>query len=168
MKNLFFVWFVFVGIYCRSQTVMTNEEWKLYKPKGDSKEIAAFIKSADRITKNTRGKTSVIADDRISQLVERHVFINDSLSIINGYRTQLFSISGVNSKTKAEEVKANFIRLYPEYTVRLDFFSPNFKVRAGAFRTKLEALHFQNMIHENFPDCYVVSDNINLSELEKK
>ena len=131
--------------------------------------VPDFIDTTTKsIQPKEEGKITIIADDRINHLIERHVALNDSLGEISGYRIQLFSISGVNSKIKAEEVKANFIRLYPEVPVKLIFISPNFKVQGGAFRTKLEALEFQNTIKVDFPDGYIIPDNIKSEEFQAK
>ena len=69
-------------------------------------------------------------------------------------------------KKIANAIKANFLRLYPEYSAYLDWESPNFKVRVGDFKLKLDAMLFWKQIKDFFPKSYVVRDEINLFKQE--
>lgn len=46
--------------------------------------------------------------------------------------------------------------------------SPNYKIRVGDFRSKLDAEKFQRKIDELFPYAFIVRDNINFPSLEKE
>ncbi len=109
-----------------------------------------------------QGTVEIIEDEKISKLVAKHIQINDSLGTIPGYRLQLFFTSGVNGKKLAQEVETEFIKKYPEIKAYLLWDSPNYKVRVGDFRTRLEALKFQDDIKTDFPNAYIVQDDIKL------
>ncbi len=111
------------------------------------------------------GTVEIVQDEKIKKLVARHIAINDSLGTIHGYRLQLFFTSGVNGKKMAQEVQSEFIRKYPGTESYLVWDSPNYKVRVGDFRTRLDALKFQEEIKVNFPNAYIVSDEINLPKM---
>lgn len=112
-----------------------------------------------------QGTIEIAQDEKITKLVEKHIRINDSLGTIPGYRIQLFFTSGVHGRKFAQEVETDFMNKYPDMKVYLLWDSPNYKVRAGDFRTRLDALKFQDEIKNDFPGAFIVPDEINLPEL---
>ena len=106
------------------------------------------------------GKKEVIQDSRIDELVEKHIKVNEIANTIPGFRINIFFQSGNNSKTNANQAKTNFITKYPEVEAYVVFDEPNFKVKVGDFRTRMEARGFVEKIKANFPDAFVIKDNI--------
>lgn len=72
------------------------------------------------------------------------------------FRVQLTSESGTGSQLRANEVKARYVANHKGYNVYLIWEAPNFKVRVGDFRTKLEAAAYWKQLREEFPSSYVV------------
>jgi hypothetical protein len=107
----------------------------------------------------TAGKIEIVQDSRIGSLVEKHRLIaqNDK---IHGWRIQIFFDSGTNSKNRAFAKKGLFLAKYPETGSYLTFQSPNYKVRVGDFRSRLDAEGFRQRIQGDFPDAFVVRDEI--------
>jgi len=83
------------------------------------------------------GKTEIIQDSRIDMLVSKHIQVNQALKTMDGFRIQLFSDSGNNSKTRAQAALDEFVARHPGMAGYLSFKSPNYQVRIGDFRTKL-------------------------------
>lgn len=111
--------------------------------------------------KGQHGGTVVFLEDpRINSLVEKHKYLN-SKEKIYGWRIQIFFDSGNNSKSRAFSKKGLFMTLYPGTGVYLTFQSPYYKVRAGDFRTRMDAEGFKQRILSEFPDAFVVKDEIN-------
>ena len=81
---------------------------------------------------------------------------------IKGYRVQ---IHFGTEKNKAKEIKSKFLAKYPDVKVYDMFEPPYFKVRAGDFRTKLEAYKFLKEIQEDFPGSFIIADEIELPQL---
>lgn len=46
------------------------------------------------------------------------------------------------------------------------FQTPNFKVRVGDFRTKVEATKFLLELKQDFPEAFIVEDKIKLPEIQ--
>jgi hypothetical protein len=97
----------------------------------------------------------------VAQLVERQqeyvaAFSGKSM----GYRLQLFFSSGSNSREQANRVRGEFISRYPKMSVYVVFKEPNFQVLAGDFRTRAEAVGFLREIEAQFPQSFVVKDEI--------
>ncbi|MEI6821299.1 MAG: SPOR domain-containing protein [Bacteroidota bacterium] len=106
------------------------------------------------------GKKEVVQDSRIDELVEKHIKVNEIANTIPGFRINIFFQSGNNSKTNANQAKTNFITKYPEVEAYVVFDEPNFKVKVGDFRTRMEARGFVEKIKADFPDAFVIKDNI--------
>jgi hypothetical protein len=110
--------------------------------------------------------TGVVCDPRLDQLVMKHIQINQKLKTIDGFRIQLFSDSGANSKARAQAVVDEFQIKYPGTGVYLSFKSPNYKVRIGDFRSKLDAQRFLNEISIDYPNAFIVADPVNIPTTE--
>ena len=111
-------------------------------------------------------KTEIVQDPRIDQLVSKHIKVNQELVTMDGFRIQLFSDSGNNSKTRAQALQEELMVKYPETGVYLTFKSPNYKIRLGDFRTKLDAQRILNQIAVDYPNAFIVSDQINLPKTD--
>ena len=122
------------------------------------KPLCSNAQSPDSVTV----KTEIIQDQRIDLLIQKHIQINQILKTIDGFRIQVFSDSGNNSKTKALAVYDEFMGKYPSTGVYLTFKSPNYKVRVGDFRTRLDAQRFLNEIQAEYPNAFIITDQINL------
>lgn len=101
----------------------------------------------------------VVGDEAVGQMVEKHVELSSKVKTIPGYRVQIASFSGTSSKTLAFDMRDRFLTDYPTTTAYIVFDEPNFKVKVGDFRTRLEAYAFLQEIKE-FYKGYIVKDNI--------
>ena len=112
--------------------------------------------------KDKKGEIEIIADQKIKNLVERHKLLNESKMSTPGYRVQLYSGS---QRAKANETKDEFSKLFPDIESYVFYQQPNFRVRVGDFKTKLEAERFQKTIATLYPSAFIVKDDIKLPEL---
>ncbi|MBE0647960.1 MAG: SPOR domain-containing protein [Bacteroidales bacterium] len=129
--------------------------------------IFCFLFPAVLFAQNSvEGKVKIIQDPAIEQLVQKHIRVNETRDGIPGYRIQIFFDSGANSRTKATMVCEEFRRLYPSTGIYLNFIAPNYKVRAGDFRTRLDATRFLQEVQVDYPSAYVVADQINLPNID--
>ncbi len=108
---------------------------------------------------SAQGRLTVVGDVAVGRMVERHVELNSKVKTIPGYRVQVASFSGVNSKANAFALRDRFTTDYPEVQAYIVFDEPNFKVKVGDFRTRLEAYAFLQEIKEVYKG-YVIKDNI--------
>jgi len=112
------------------------------------------------------GEITLIQDDRVDLLVSKHIQINQNREGIDGYRIQIFFDSGNNSKTKAQSIFEGFKAKYPDVKAYLSYKSPNYKVRVGDFRTRLDAHRFLNEVIVEYPNAWIIADMINLPKVE--
>jgi len=118
------------------------------------------LSGLDGLTQISR--VEVICDPSIDELVRRHIQVNQNSGGIPGYRIQIFFDSGTNSKTRGQSAYENFSARYPEVNAYLTFKAPNYKVRVGDFRTRLDAVRFLQEILPDYPGAYVIADKIHL------
>lgn len=79
-----------------------------------------------------------------------------------GFRIQVFFGP---ERQKAQEAKTQLSALYPENQTYLVYQQPNFKVRLGDFKTRLEASRFLQRVQGNYPGAFIVPDEVRLPEL---
>ncbi len=123
-----------------------------------------------RDTTGGKGMVNVHQDPLIRLLVDRDIQISERQhGIKDGYRIQIFSSFGSDSRERSKDVRINFLSEFPEFDpVRVySFYEPPFiKVRVGDYRNRYEALEDYRNIVEVFPDSYIVKTRINYPELK--
>lgn len=114
------------------------------------------------------GKVEILVQDaRITTLVAKHIAFNENRGTIKGFRVQIFFDSGNNSKSRAVTAMNDFKAKYSNVEAYLMFQEPNYKVRVGDFRTRMDAQRLLNVIYEDFPTAFVVKDDeINFPSLD--
>ena len=121
--------------------------------------IGIALPSSFSTLHSAQAQVRVTGDVAVSQMVERHVELSSKVKTIPGYRVQIASFSGATSKTLAFDMRDRFVADYPLVQAYIVFDEPNFKVKVGDFRTRLEAYAFLQEIKE-FYKGYIVKDNI--------
>lgn len=106
-----------------------------------------------------RGTIQIVGDRKVTDLVNTHIEFNERVKTIPGFRIQIASETGSNSKAKAYSVKERFLQEYPEVSAYLVFDEPNFKVKVGDFISKLDAFVFMQKIKSQYP-CTIIKDNV--------
>jgi len=112
----------------------------------------------------TRGTVQVIKDPLIDTLMTRRASLNKGISTggseetTSGYRVQIFFGS---SRQAAYDAQAKFNEEYPEMRTYIIYNEPNFKVRAGDFRTRLEAQKLVQEIRPMFNSLFIIQEKIN-------
>lgn len=82
-----------------------------------------------------RGNIIVNQDSKFEQLLNEKRKINISNSINDGYKIQIFSGESEKAKNTLNEFRQEF----REIDGTIIFFTPNYKVLVGNFRTRIEA-----------------------------
>lgn len=100
----------------------------------------------------------------MSDEIEEYLLFTDSLDRINhskpGFRIQIYSNSGPSAKENAVKEQSKFLNIYQDVDSYTTWSYPNWCVRVGNFRTKLEALEFHLAIRELYPASFIMSDEI--------
>lgn len=112
------------------------------------------------------GNITIIQDQRVDSLLKMHLELNKKNPNISGWRINIFFETGNNSKKLALEAKATFVQSHANVPCYLVFQEPYYKVRVGDYRTQLEAEKFLKQITHEYPNAFVVEDDINYPNLD--
>ncbi len=128
--------------------------------------LTFFVSASFMMAQNMSSGTAVIISDvKIDSLVQLHIDHNTKFPVFPGYRIQIMMAAGNDALDKTEEAKIEFEEKYPDIPVYLTFGAPNYRVRVGDFRTRLEAESFLQRIIRKYPGAWVTQDNINFPRL---
>ncbi|WP_428327756.1 SPOR domain-containing protein [Mucilaginibacter sp.] len=127
----------------------------------------AFFALPNLAAAQTRGKVEVVKDPLIDTLMARRASLNKNNltgeETASGYRVQIFFGS---SRQAAYSAQAKFNQDYPELKTYIIYNEPNFKVRAGDFRTRLEAEKLQKEIAGMFTSLFIIPEKINIPKTD--
>lgn len=104
----------------------------------------------------------LIQDVRLEKLIEKQANLNENKKKISGYRVQIHFGS---QREPAKEIKSKFLAAYPETPAYEIYQQPNYKIRVGDFRTRLEAFRFLKEIQKDFNGSFLITDDINFPPL---
>jgi hypothetical protein len=102
------------------------------------------------------------AEPRVTQLQNKYIELNKLKQSSAGYRIQ---IHFGNEREKAKDIKTKFLQAFPDIPAYDSYQSPNFRVRVGDYRSKLEAAKYLKQISVQFPSSFIVTDNIKYPKL---
>lgn len=102
--------------------------------------------------KNSNNFT-IECSDAIQNLVDKHILQNRKDNCVTGYRIQILSknSSSVDMETLVG-IRDKFEAEHPDLVAYLQYFDPEFKIRIGNFKNRLECLPVLKMLQEEFPD----------------
>lgn len=108
-----------------------------------------------------KGKITVHKDARLENVTQFIGRQKESIegTKIDGYRIQIFFNE---SRSVAQSQKASFMSIYNDQKAYLDYLAPNYRIRVGNFRTKLQAEKFKQELIATYPTCIVIKDKIEL------
>ena len=104
------------------------------------------------------GTVTVVADPRIEELMHSYTLHKQ---VQQGYRVQIF----LGDRKTAEETKRTFLLKYPDTPAYLSWLAPNFRLRVGDLRTRLEAERLLSELKPLHPGAYIVPDEIEMPML---
>jgi hypothetical protein len=115
-----------------------------------------------------RGKVQVVAPPLFDTLLAKRAALNNNVSSGGGsaagysssfgYRVQIYSGS---NRGAAYNAQAKFNKEFPEMRTYIIYREPNFKVRAGDFRSRIEAERMKEQLKVWFPIMFIISEKIN-------
>lgn len=115
---------------------------------------------------NKRGSVAVTVSSDIKEMDKAYSKISKDDPKIQGYTIIIYSESGANSRNNARIKQTDFTNNYPDIVSYLNWNNPNYEIRVGDFRTKLEAERVLMEIKEEYPSAIVKTERIELPVLE--
>lgn len=137
--------------------------------------ILAVLSAAATAAAQTKGKVTIIKDPLIDSLIARRIALNTKKPTVTnpgkpvavsqlGYRVQVFY--GIDRREVFSE-QARFKTLYPRINTYISYKEPNYYLRVGDFRTRLEAQKFMAELKPNFPTLFIFREKINATDLDE-
>ena len=95
-------------------------------------------------------------DPPIGNMMDRYAEANKSREYMDGWRVQVLATP---DRQRLESVKQSFQYRYPSIPADWVHSAPYYKLRAGAFASKLEALRLKYILERDYPGIYLVRDD---------
>lgn len=114
-----------------------------------------------------QGDVQVVKDSRVNALVAKQSKITppEVKPHIEGYRVQLYFDS---DRENINNARSRFISQFPKIDTYVEFKTPNFFLKVGDFRTRLEAEKVKAAIEMEFPTSFTIKEDVFLPRLEKE
>ncbi len=113
-----------------------------------------------------RLNVKVFQDAAIERLLCAHRLVVERKEGVRGYRIQITSDGGAQSRQRVFGRQSVFNSKYPNVKSYVTYDSPDFKLRVGNFSTRIDAQRFLNQISHEFPGSYIVIDQIEIIDEE--
>ncbi|MFN0292873.1 SPOR domain-containing protein [Pedobacter helvus] len=122
----------------------------------------------------TKGEVIVVKDPLIDSLIAKRIELNKARptatnptgsAIVSsmGYRVQIYYGS---DRREVFAQQAQFKSEYPKLNTYITYKEPNYYLRVGDYRTKLEAQKFLNELRPSYPTLFIFREKINAPILE--
>jgi hypothetical protein len=108
----------------------------------------------------------VVMDPAVKWLLQAHRELTERQRGIPGFRVQIFMDGGSQARLNTQRSRAEFEGKHPGIQAYIVYEEPNFKLRVGDFRTRLDARRFLETIREDYPAAYIVVSQIDYPDLE--
>ncbi|MFA5244564.1 MAG: SPOR domain-containing protein [Pedobacter sp.] len=124
--------------------------------------LLLFASSFLNAAAQEKGRVVVVMDPGIDSLIAKRLELNQSTvsgkSItVSGFRVQIFS--GLDrQQVYAEQNK--FKTRFPGSGTYITYIQPNYRLRVGNFRTRLEAEKFMNELKKYYSSMFIFSEQI--------
>ena len=120
------------------------------------------------VSAQTRGVVTVVKDPKIDSLISRRLEVNKKdlnvtirpdAPVVSkmGYRVQIYY--GSDRRALYRE-QSRFTSVY-DYPTYISYKEPNYYLRTGDFRTRLEAQKFMNTLKSVYPTLFIFREKIN-------
>lgn len=113
------------------------------------------------------GDIQEIKDPRIEALVAKQSEVRppDTKTKIKGFRVQLYFDS---DRGTINDARSKFIAQFPRVDTYVEYNAPNYYLKVGDFRTRLEAEKIKASMTAEFPTSFIIEEDINLPRLQKE
>jgi uncharacterized protein YxjI len=108
----------------------------------------AFFLSNYTICSAQQGSVTVNQDEEITQLIELKKDINKSKK---NYKIQIFN----GSHSGALKAQSDFKKVFSEWSIDLEYETPNYKIWVGDFKTRLEADRALIKVKKEFANAFI-------------
>jgi hypothetical protein len=136
--------------------ILAQDDPRVFTPYAAGRTV--LPKDTPAVDSVAPGKITLHEGEQITDLMNSYTQRKHPLK---GFRLQIY----LGERTKAEDVRRQFLTRHPETPAYLSYLAPNFRVRVGDQRNKREAEKLREQLLDEFPGSYVVPDEIEMPRL---
>ncbi|MEM1324872.1 MAG: SPOR domain-containing protein [Bacteroidota bacterium] len=115
------------------------------------------------VAQQATAQVTINEPNTVTEMLERYTELNEQDTRVRGYRILIYS---TRDRNRMERILRNFQYAYPNIGADWKHDRPDYKIRAGAFETKLDAQRLLNVIRQDYPDASIMTDyNMRSEEL---
>lgn len=103
-----------------------------------------------------QGTVNEKLEPNVANLMKRYIEINKATTAVKGWRVQILATT---DRQRMEDALRQFETLYPSIPADWVHAKPYYKVRAGAFTSKQDAMPTLYILKRDYPAAYPVQDN---------
>jgi len=111
---------------------------------------------------SVKAQVVITEDTNVSSLLQRHLDQNRMSTSISGWRIQLMATA---DRRKVEREEANFTQKHPTIRVNWEHAKPYYKLKAGAYATKLDATRTLKELKKDYPSAILTKSDVFISEV---
>ena len=119
--------------------------------------ITVFYFSASTSIQAQQGVVSIDQNKEIDKLLE----FKKDLSTVNAFTIQIYSGSSGSARSEAQKTKAQVTTLFPDWSNSIEYEQPNYKIRVGNFRTRLEADRALIDVKKSYANAFILQPKKN-------
>ena len=98
-----------------------------------------------------QGEVTINQDKNISTLLDIKKEMNKNELDSERYKIQIYS----GGRSEAHDAEEEFSKIFTDWKPTIQYETPNFKIWAGNFRTRLEADRALKIIKREFPSAFI-------------
>ncbi len=117
----------------------------------------------------TKGRVIVIKNPAIDSLIARRVLLNKLVTnnsanksassvVVYGFRVQAYF--GTDRK-EAYKIQVKLKQQYPNFETYISYNLPNYRIKIGDFRNRLEAEKLLSQLRPTYPTLFIFNERIN-------
>jgi len=103
--------------------------------------------------------STVHQDESLKNLIEKYRSYQQKVDVAEGYRIQ---ITYTTDRDEAYKSKAQLYKEFDAANSYIDYEQPNYKLRVGDFKTRLEATAFLQQVISLYPGAFIVKDRVKI------
>ncbi len=137
--------------------------------------LVALLLSAFAGFAQADGSVIEVKNPAIDSLINRRIALTKAISsngalnnksanfLIYGYRVQVYF--GTDRKA-AYKSQSKIKSLFPDLDTYISYNQPNYRIKVGDFRTRLEAVKLVSQLRSSFPTLFIFNEQINPPKTE--
>jgi hypothetical protein len=134
-----------------------SEDLSVWRPKSDVTDTIATTGPDNRPRQSQYVEPKFAVNESLDAVLDSISEVNLAMGHVDGFTIQVYS--GLK-REEALSVKKQMAETLPQLEAEVQYAQPNFRVRAGKYFDRFEALHDYQVIKRHFPNAILLPERI--------